>query len=68
MTTTDLRKIGLKRGNDVSENLAPKFPSESRATSLTPLPLFPQEIAPMVQIIGLTGHEWFLTLFLPSEN
>ena len=44
MTTTDLRKIGLKRGNDVSENLAPKFPSESRATSLTPLPLFPQEV------------------------
>ena len=29
---------GRKWGNDVSENLAPKFPSEGEAISLTPLP------------------------------
>ena len=66
MTRTDLRKIHykvLKWRNDVSENLAPKFPSKSRAMSLTPLALSPQEIAPLVQIFGL---EWSLTLYLLS--
>ena len=49
MTTTDLRKIGLKmREWRLRDYLAPKFPRMSRAMSLTPLPIFPQEIAPLV--------------------
>jgi len=36
MTTT--ADLVLKSGNDVSENLAPKYPSERRTMSLFPLP------------------------------
>ena len=61
-TMADLRKIGLKMGDDVSENLAPKFPSEGGAMSLTtlhlPLPPSPHE---SVHIFCLTGNEWSLT-------
>ena len=40
----DLRKIGLKWGNDISENLAPKFHSKVKATSPTPLPPSPRKV------------------------
>ena len=50
----DLRKV-LQW---LSENLAPKFPSESEAMSLTPLPPSPSsEIAPLAHIFCLTSHE-----------
>ena len=40
------------------ENLAPKFPSESEAMSLTPLPPSPSsEIAPLAHIFCLTSHQ-----------
>ena len=40
----DLRKIGLKWGNDISENLAPKFHSKVKAMSPTPLPPSPRKV------------------------
>ena len=42
MTMADLHNIGLKNESDISENLLPKLPSQSRPISLTLLPLFPQ--------------------------
>ena len=50
VTMANLGKIG----NDVSENLAPKFPSKGRAMSCCPLPYCLQESAPLVHIFCLT--------------
>ena len=50
----------LTWGNDILENLAPKFPSKGGAMSHNSLPPYPQEIAPVTHIFCVTGYEWSL--------
>ena len=57
ITMSNLRKIGLKWGNDVSENLAPLRVGPCPSLYYPPPP---QESAPLGHIFRLTGQEWSL--------
>ena len=48
----------LYLGNDISENLAPKFPSKSAAISRTPLPACPRKCTP----------PWYIFSALPAVS
>ena len=54
----DLHKTGLKRGNDVSENLTPKFPYEHGPCPSLHYPLPPPREA----------HLWRIFFALPATN